>query len=126
MVGRQDPGNFPCFPLQECCAWTIPEIVLHRNLTNTQYTQHQIQLVKAIHSNQLFNFDFRKFLKGNQNSKTQVTELLVHTIVALLKADMGSSHCLILVQFVECAPELANTQVIIQYCTPRDCFLSFI
>ena len=28
MVERRDPGNFPRFPPQEWCAWTIPEIAL--------------------------------------------------------------------------------------------------
>ena len=28
MVERRDPDNFPRFPLQEWCAWTIPEIAL--------------------------------------------------------------------------------------------------
>ena len=28
MVERQDPDNFPRFPPQEWCAWTIPEIAL--------------------------------------------------------------------------------------------------
>ena len=27
MVKRRDPDNFPRFPPQEWCAWTIPEIV---------------------------------------------------------------------------------------------------
>ena len=29
MVERREPDNFPCFPLQEWCAWTIPEIDLN-------------------------------------------------------------------------------------------------
>ena len=28
MVERRDPDNFPRFPPQEWCAWTIPEIAL--------------------------------------------------------------------------------------------------
>ena len=28
MVERQNPDNFSCFPPQECCVWTVPEIVL--------------------------------------------------------------------------------------------------
>ena len=28
MIERQYPDNFPRFPPQECCLWTIPEIAL--------------------------------------------------------------------------------------------------
>ena len=28
MAERRDPDNFPRFPPQELCAWTIPEIAL--------------------------------------------------------------------------------------------------
>ena len=30
MVERRDPDNYPRFPPQECCAWTIPEIALKK------------------------------------------------------------------------------------------------
>ena len=33
MVEKRDPGNFPRFPPQEWCTWTIPETALKkRNL----------------------------------------------------------------------------------------------
>ena len=30
MFERRVPDNFPCFPPQEWCVWTIPEIALKR------------------------------------------------------------------------------------------------
>ena len=53
-------------------------------------------------------FNFRQFLKENPKSNTQVAEILFHTIVELLKADMGTSHCEALDQILKCYKELTE------------------
>ena len=39
MVERRDPDNFPRFPPQEWCAWTIPEIALNMQEIDSDTTE---------------------------------------------------------------------------------------
>ena len=34
-VERRDPDNFPHFPPQEWCSWTIPEIALNKLISSS-------------------------------------------------------------------------------------------
>ena len=48
MVERRDPDNFPRFPTQERCAWTIPEIALKKSRKLSMPIDIQLHLIHSM------------------------------------------------------------------------------
>ena len=61
MFERQDADFFPCFPPQECCAWTIPEIANKAHLLVVTFAcncidRYQINWPYTIRRDPMYNY----------------------------------------------------------------------